>query len=181
MKVTRQQMLEIVPSGSARMSDFLHYINAWADTFEINTPKRMAMFLGQVLAETGGFRYTKELGDDDYFKKYEKGKLAQQLGNKVKGDGAKYKGRGLLMITGRTNYKAYQNSGYCTGDIMNEPSLLEKPCGASKSGMWWWWKHGCNAIADTGNIERLTKKINGGLNGLEDRTKWTNKCMKVLC
>lgn len=180
MKITRQQMLEILPSGSVRTMDFLHYINEWADVFEINTPLRMAHFLGQCLHETGGLKYTKEIGKDYYFNKYEKGKLAKSLGNTQKGDGSKYRGRGLIMITGRANYNAYQKSGFCNGDIIEKPELLEQPCGATKSGMWWWWKHGCNTIADKDDIDKLTKKINGGTNGLESRKAWVNKCKKAL-
>lgn len=179
MKVTRQQMLKIAPKG-VRTIDILHYINVWADTFGINTPLRMAHFLGQVLHETNGLTCTQEMGSSKYFEKYEQGKLAQMLGNTQHGDGERYKGRGLIMITGRANYKAYQRSKYCNGDIMNEPELLEMPCGAVKSGMWWWKNHGCNALADKDDVLALTKKINGGTNGLESRAEWTKKCKKVL-
>lgn len=180
MKVTRKQMIEILSGDEERADIFLHHINAWADKFYINTPLRMAHFLGQVLHETGGLKYLRELGGEKYFKKYEQGKLGLTLGNTHVGDGSKYKGRGLIMITGRANYQAYQNSTFCNGDIMNEPELIEKPCGAVKVGMWWWWKHSCNKLADKDDILALTKRINGGTNGLENRKKWTNKCKKVL-
>lgn len=180
MKVTRQQMQQILPNGGVRTSEFLHYINQWADAFGISSPLRMSHFLGQILHETNGLKYTRELGKTEYFKKYEEGKLAKTLGNTHKGDGEKYKGRGLIMITGRANYKEYNDSPYCNGDVMKQPELLERPCGATKSGMWWWWKHGCNAIADEDDIEALTKKINGGTNGLDSRTEWTNLCKKVF-
>lgn len=180
MKITREQMLKIVPDYTL-VTRFLHYINTYSEIFEINTPLRMAHFLAQCLHESNGLKNLKELGKDSYFKKYEKGKLGMQLGNIYKGDGAKYRGRGLIQITGRANYKAYQNSGYCTGDIMNKPELLEQPLGAIKSAMWWWMKHGLNEIADKNDIVRITKKINGGTNGLEDRKKWFEICEKVLC
>jgi len=180
MKITRQQFLEIVPNCD-KSADILHYINVWADIFEVNTPLRFAHFMAQCLHETGGFKYMKELGKEKYFKKYEEGKLGKSLGNTQKGDGAKYKGRGLLMLTGKTNYKAYQNSGYCNGDIINNPELLSNPCGAVKSGLWYWWKKGLNALADEDDILKVTKKINGGTNGLDDRKKWLEICKKVLC
>lgn len=179
MKVTREQMLAIIGDGK-RVDYFLHYINAWADKFWINTPLRMAHFLAQVLHETNGLKQLREVGKPSYFNKYDQGKLAKNLGNTLKGDGAKYKGRGMLMLTGRANYQAYQNSGYCTGDIMNNPELLEKPTGATKSGMWYWWKHGLNALADKDDVLGVTKKINGGYNGLEDRKKWLVICKKAL-
>lgn len=179
MKVTRKQMLEILPD-ECRVDHFLHYINIWADTFGINTPLRMSHFLAQCLHETCGLKYTKELGGTRYLSRYGRGDLAKMLGNTEKGDGVKYCGRGLIHITGRANYQAYQNSVYCNGDIMNNPELLEKPCGATKSGMWWWMKHGCNALADKDNILAVTKKVNGGTNGLDDRKKWLVKIKKVL-
>lgn len=179
MKVTRQQMLAILGDGQ-RVDYFLHYINAWADTFEINTPLRMAHFLAQCCHETCGMKFLKETGKPYYFNKYEQGKLAKMLGNTQKGDGMKYRGRGLLMLTGRGNYKAYQTSGYCKGDIMDEPEWLEKPLGATKSGMWYWWKNGLNALADKDDVVAVTKKVNGGTNGLDERKKWLVKCKKAL-
>ncbi len=160
---------------------FLHYINQYLDTFHINTPQRAAHFMAQVCHETGGLKFLRELGKTSYFKKYDKGNLAKMLGNTMPGDGEKYKGRGLIHITGRANYQAYQDSGYCTGDIMSKPWLLEQPIGAVKSGMWIWLKFGCNALADKGDLLSITKKINGGTNGLEERKKWFVKWEKELC
>ena len=109
MKVTRKQMLEILPDAG-RVDRYLHYINSWADTFEINTPLRMCHFLAQCCHETAGFKFMKEQGKVSYFSKYDKGRLAKMLGNTKKGDGWKYRGRGFLMLTGRANYQSYQNS-----------------------------------------------------------------------
>ena len=103
------------------------------------------------------------------------------LGNTQAGDGEKYKGRGLLHLTGRANYKAYQKSGYCKGDIMENPELLEQPIGAIKSGMWWWMKHKLNALADKDAFEAITRRVNGGTNGLEDRNRWLRIWKKELC
>lgn len=179
MKVTRQQLLGIV-TWNEKVASYLHYINAWADTFEINTPLRISHFLAQCLHETCGLRYMTELGKEAYFKKYEQGTLGKRLGNCIKGDGYKYRGRGLLMTTGRANYNAYQKSGYCKGDIVSNPELLEQPCGAVKSAMWYWWKKGLNVLADKDDVLAVTKKINGGTNGLEDRKKWLEKCKKTF-
>lgn len=179
MKVTRQQMLAILSDGQ-RVDYFLHYINAWAEYFEINTPLRLAHFIAQCAHETNGFKLLREVGKPSYFNKYEQGKLAKALGNTQKGDGAKFRGRGLLMLTGRANYTAYKNSGFCKGDIIEQPELLEQPLGATKSGMWYWWKHGLNAIADKDDVVAVTKKINGGTNGLESRKKWLTTCKKAL-
>ena len=179
MKITRAQLFAIV-GDSVSTTDLLHYINIWADVFYINTPLRMCHFLAQCLHETNGFRNLTEVGNAAYLRKYDSGNLAKMLGNTQKGDGAKYRGRGLLMTTGRYNYQAYQNSGFCKGNIMEEPTLLANPLGATKSGMWWWWKRGCNALADKDDVVALRKKINGGTNGLEDVKRWLIKCKKEL-
>lgn len=135
----------------------------------------MAHFMAQVCHETSGLRCMRELGKSSYFRKYEEGRLGKMLGNNMKGDGARYKGRGLMHITGRANYKDYQDSGYCKGDIMENPELLEMPLGATKSGAWWWWKHGLNELADKDNVVAVTKRINGGTNGLASRKDgWQN-------
>lgn len=180
MKVTREQLVQIIKDGS-RVDRFLHYINQWADTFHIDTPLRMAHFLAQVLHETNGLKQLREVGKPSYFSKYDKGNLAKNLGNIQKGDGFKYKGRGFLMLTGRANYQAYQNSGYCRGDIMNSPELLESPNGSVKSGMWYWWKKGLNTLADEDDLLKVTKKVNGGTNGWDSRKSWLSICKKVLC
>lgn len=179
MKITKAQLFAIV-GESATAEELLRYMNIWADTFYINTPLRICHFLAQCLHETNGLRNLTERGGAAYLSKYDSGKLAKTLGNTQKGDGAKYRGRGLLMTTGRYNYQAYQDSGYCKGDIMGSPELLGKPLGATKSGMWWWWKHDCNKLADEDDVVALRKKINGGSNGLADVKHWLTKCKKEL-
>ena len=179
MKITRAQLINVVGYAD-KVDSLLHYINLYLDTFHINTPQRVAHFMAQCCHETGGLKFLKECGNSVYFKKYDKGKLAKMLGNTKPGDGERYKGRGLIHITGRANYQAYQDSGYCKGDIMSSPWLLEQPIGAAKSGMWWWMKHGLNELADKGDLVAVTKKVNGGTNGLEDRKRWFEKWKKAL-
>lgn len=180
MKVTREQILAIMPNAKDKVDAFLPYINGYAEVFHIDAPKRMAHFLAQIAHESGELRYTKELGNKCYFHKYDVGKLKNMLGNLKDGDGYKYRGRGLIQITGRANYQAYQNSKYCTGDIMENPQLLELPLGATKSAMWWWWKHDLNKLADRDNFVAITKTINGGTNGLKSRQKFLTRAKKVF-
>lgn len=180
MKITRKQMINAVGNVD-KVDILLHYINIYLDVFEINTPLRAAHFMAQCCHETGGLIYLREKGASKYFKKYEKGRLGKMLGNTQAGDGEKYKGRGLLHLTGRTNYKAYQTSEYCKGDIMENPELLEQPIGAIKSGMWWWMEHNLNALADKDAFEAITRRVNGGTNGLEDRERWLRIWKKELC
>lgn len=180
IKVTEQQLLAIMPNAKNKAKLYLPYVNGYAETFKIDTPLRMAHFLAQVAHETMELTHIREIGNEVYCHKYEVGKLAKMLGNTQKGDGYRYKGRGMMHLTGRANYQAYTNSKYCRGDVVNEPQLLEKPLGATKSGMWYWWSRGLNEIADTDNIVAVTKKVNGGTNGIESRKKYLARAKKAL-
>lgn len=177
MKVTREQILAIMPNAKDKVDAFLPYINGYADTYKITNPKRMAHFLAQIAHESDELRYTKELGNRNYFHKYDVGKLKNMLGNLKDGDGYKYRGRGLIMITGRGNYQELQNSNEVPDDIMEHPELLELPRYATKSGMWWWWKHDLNKLADSDSFVAITKAINGGTNGLESRRKYLKRAL----
>ena len=179
-EIRLEQLLMAMPNAGKRAEKFLPYLNRFAEEFEINTPLRWAHYLAQIAHESGELRYTKELGNKDYFHRYDVGKLKNMLGNLKDGDGYKYRGRGLIQITGRANYQAYQNSKYCTGDIMENPQLLELPLGATKSAMWWWWKHDLNKLADSDSFLAITKTINGGTNGLESRRKFLARAKKVF-
>lgn len=93
----------------------------------------------------------------------------KQLGNTQPGDGWKFRGRGLKQITGRANYR---DCGKALGlDLETSPDLLLTPENAARSAGWFWSAKGLNAIADTGNVEAMTRRINGGLNGIDDRKK----------
>jgi predicted chitinase len=106
----------------------------------------------------------------------------KQLGNCISGDGVKYKGRGAIQITGRSNYK--QVSSYLGEDFINNPELLVFPSYGFKASVWFWVKNNLNQYC-TGKLNdfiELTKKINGGINGLEDRiNKWNNARNVVVC
>lgn len=158
MKVTRLQLAAIMPNAGSRIDTYLPIINGWAEYFHINTKLRMAHYLAQIAHESGELRYTKELASG---RAYE-GRI--DLGNNKQGDGVKFKGRGLIQITGRTNYHNY--SVFCGFDVENNPELLERPLGATKSSMWVFDKFGCNQLADQDNLKAIRRKINGGYNGL---------------
>src|SRR5690349_5242803 len=121
--------------------------------FGISTPQQRAAFLAQIAHESGSLRYTRELADGLMYEG------RGDLGNTQPGDGPKYKGRGLLQITGRANYAA---CGAALGlDLIAHPELLETPSGACRSAAWFWQKHGLNRFADTDSFGTLTKAING--------------------
>lgn len=144
--------------------------------FNITTPKRMAAFLAQIAHESGRFRYVREIwGPTDAQKRYEGRK---DLGNTEPGDGKRFMGRGLIQITGRANYvKAAKALGV---ECVRTPSILEQPRFAVMSAAWFWDSHGLNKLADDGNFVAITKKINGGLNGYQDRVGFYERARKVL-
>jgi predicted chitinase len=146
------------------------------DAQGITDPTERAMLMAQVDHESGNFAFTKELGNDAYFDKYDAGtKIGKRLGNTEKGDGAKYKGRGLIQLTGRANYEA---AGKDLGlDLINHPELAETPENAAKTAMWFWKKNKLGDAAKSGDVKAITRKINGGENGLADRA---NKFDKYL-
>lgn len=139
--------------------------------FEITTRARMAAFIAQAGHETLGFTLTCELwGPTKAQLAYEPpSPKAAALGNVGPGDGRRFRGRGLLQITGRANYAA---CGRALGlDLETEPEQLEETYAAARASAWWWHEHGCNALADSGDFKALTRRINGGVNGLDDRLR----------
>lgn len=130
----------------------------------IDTPLRQAHFLAQVAHESADLRYTEELASG---MKYEGRK---DLGNTEKGDGPRFKGRGLIQLTGRKNYIAFGKSlgeDFTKGDAMKR--IAEEPALAVQTAAWFWDTHTLNALADADDLSGITRAVNGGLNGLEDR------------
>ena len=143
------------------------HVRAACLEFHITAPVRLAAFLAQVGHESGGFVYTREIwGPTEAQKRYE-GRA--DLGNTKKGDGSRFRGRGLLQITGRANYQKVKDA--LLVDVIANPALLEDKPLAARAAAWWWAAHGCNEIADSGDFVRLTRRINGGTNGLSDRQR----------
>ena len=172
VKVTREQLLAIMPNAKKRVDSYLSIINGWAEEFGINTKLRMAHYLAQIAHESGELRYTKELASG---KAYEGRK---SLGNTQPGDGVRFKGRGLIQITGRANYRKYAK--YCGFDVVGSPELLERPLGATKSSMWVFETFGCNEVADQDNLKAIRRKINGGYNGLSACEKYLKRAKEAL-
>lgn len=131
-----------------------------APFLETNTQK--AMFIAQLAHETGGFRWLEELGGKSYCAKYDN---RLDLGNTEAGDGYKYRGRGLIMITGRYNYKLY---GDLLGfDLINYPDLAKTPEIALLIAFKYWEKRNLASYED--NVKKVTRLINGGYNHLKER------------
>ena len=160
------------------------------EKYQINTPKRQACFIGQTMHESGGYKHLVEnlnysakalmntwpsrFPDMDTAEQYARQpeKIANKvysgrMGNTEDGDGAKYIGRGLIQLTGKDNYKAF---GDAIGeDLVANPELVQEPRYAALSAGWFWNKRGLNALADAMDIATMTKRINGGSIGIDDR------------
>lgn len=144
--------------------------------YAINTPERIAAFIAQVGHESGGFKYVRELWGPTAAQQRYEGRA--DLGNTQPGDGSRFRGRGLIQITGRSNYE--QVSDALSIDFMNNPHELETPVNAAKSAAWYWSTRGCNALADAGKFDAVTRKINGGTNGMADRLARWDVAKKAL-
>jgi putative chitinase len=132
----------------------------------------LAQFLAQCAHETGDFAHLEELGGNRYLAKYDpkvNPAKAKALGNTQAGDGAKYKGRGFIQITGKANYA---NAGQALGiDLVNKPELAAKPDVAAKIAVWYWQNRVSPYVQDFSDTRGVTKRINPGLAGLQDRVE----------
>ena len=149
---------------SARFTRLVENLNYSADGLAATWPARYADMTGEPNATAIRIaRKPVQIANNVY---------ADRLGNGAEstGDGWRYRGRGLIQITGRSNYAA---SGIALGlpDLIDSPELLEQPYNAALSAAEWWHRNGCNALADTGDMAAVTRKVNGGLTGLDDRLK----------
>jgi len=134
--------------------------------YAINTPLRQAHFLAQVGHESGEFRFRTELADGSAYEQ------RGDLGNTQPGDGPRYKGRGLIQLTGRANYSEYKAANAYGVDVLAKPEEVAKDsrlC-ADVAG-WFWGRKQLNLLADRDDLDGITRRINGGLNGLPDRRR----------
>lgn len=144
---------------------------------QINNRRRQAAFLAQIGHESGSLVYSKELGGPSYFAKYDGRK---DLGNTQPGDGPRFAGRGLIQVTGRANYSKASQALFGDDRLLKNPELLEQPEWAAKSAVWYWSTRNLNVLADADRFTDITKAINGGTNGLEDRKKRYRLALSVL-
>lgn len=176
-------------------------LQAAFDKYDISNVKRQAAFLGQCAHESGNFKTLEEnlhysanalmrvwpsrFPDIDTANKFANNpeKIANKvyagrMGNTGDGEGWKYHGRGLIQLTGKDNYKNCSNS--LGLDLLGSPEKLLEPQYAALSAGWFWSKHGLNELADTQEHGMITKRINGGTLGLDDRIAKTTKALEAL-
>lgn len=171
--VTPEQLQRAIPYSGARAFSFAGPLTDAMAEFDISTPQRRAAFLAQIAHESGSLRYTLELATGDAYE------ARADLGNLQPGDGRRFKGRGLLQITGRANYA---KCGAALGlDLLRSPELLESPAGACRSAGWYWKVRSLNQYADRDAFGSLTRAINGGYIGLDERISAWLSARKALC
>ena len=201
MQITQQQLAQILP-GNPYVEHWCEALNKILPDYDITTPQRTAAFLAQCAHESGGFtalhenlnykaeslckvwpRYFNTSNANDYAHQPEKiacRAYAGRMGNgdEASGDGWSYCGRGLIQLTGKNNYQAFADS--IQTDISQIPAYLQTFEGAIQSACWFWENNNLNACADAGDIVKMTKIINGGELGLDDRTARYNHALQVL-
>lgn len=177
--ISTDVLRSIMPLIGARADTFIQPLNDAMEIYEINTPQRKAAFLAQLAHESGEFKFMRELGDGSA---YDTGPLAKKLGNTPEddGDGEKYKGRGPIQITGHDNYQKCSLSIYGDERLLDQPELLEKPFDGCMAAGWFWATHGLNALADQFDFKAITRRINGGENGMEARERYYRRAIETL-
>lgn len=176
MPITEQQLLQILPNAGRNAGVFVPALNTAMNRYSILGTARAAAFIAQVGHESGQLRWLREIWGPTAQQLGYEGRV--DLGNTQKGDGSKYRGRGLIQITGRANYAA---CGEALGlDLISNPELLELPQHGTMSAAWFWSTRGLNTLADEGKFATITRRINGGLTGQEDRQALYDKALKVL-
>lgn len=200
MPITSQQLLQILPNAGQVAGVFVPVLNTAMNRYQIVGSKRIAVFIAQVGHESGQLtrlvenlnysaealqrawpsRFSAKLAADVARKPEQIANIAygNRMGNTATGDGWKYRGRGLIQITGKDNYRA---CGEALGlDLTAQPELLEKPQHACMSAAWFWATKGLNTLADSDKFNVITLRINGGQNGAVDRQALYARALKVL-
>lgn len=179
--ITDTQLIGVMPHLPAPKAQlYLPHLNAAMAASGVDTMLRTAAFVAQLAHESGEFRFMEEIwGPTDAQRRYEPpSDLARRLGNTEPGDGKRFKGRGPIQITGRFNYKKY---GDLLGvDLVDQPELAAQPDWAFATAGLFWKSNGLNELADAEDFVTITKRINGGTNGLADRQMYYERAKKVL-
>jgi predicted chitinase len=182
--LTAEQLQSIMPRLPAkRNGEFLPFLTAAMAEFAIDAPARAAAFLAQLAHESGQFRFMEEIwGPTDAQRRYEPvTNLSRDLGNTDVGDGKRFKGRGPIQLTGRANYQRFGD--LLSVDLVADPPRVANPSVAFRVAGLFWSKKGLNELADVATpaaFKEITKRINGGTNGLAERQAFYAVARKVL-
>ncbi len=179
--ITDSQLQRIMPNlPFAKRSIYLPLVNRVMAIYQINNPLRVAAFLAQIAHESGELRFLEEIwGPTAAQRRYEPpSDLARRLGNTQPGDGERFKGRGAIQLTGRANYRKYGN--LLGVDLESNPPLASSPQIAFSTAGAYWQTNGLNQLADVEDFETITRRINGGLNGYDNRLSYYERARSVL-
>lgn len=184
--ITTPQLARIMEQAEPKVTVWQPPLNKAMDMFDIDTPLRSAAFLAQVGHESGRLQYVREIWNPKQVPAQATYEGRADLGNTEPGDGFVFRGRGLIQITGRKNYRV-------CGEALNlplelHPELLEQPMNAAMSAAWYWSTHGCNKFADAGDFDGVSDIINrghktvkiGDTNGYGDRLSIYTRAKFVL-
>ena len=171
--ISFDELVGIMPSLTEEEAElYLKYINGAMSEGEINTDARQAAFLAQLAHESGELLFMEELADgSDY-------EGRSDLGNTQPGDGRRYKGRGPIQLTGRSNYQ--QASAALGIDLVSNPERAAEPDVGFRIAAWFWSTRDLNTLADQGDFVGITERINGGTNGLSSRQAYYRTAQSVL-
>jgi len=201
MQITKEQLSQLIPKNPY-LDQWYEALSVLLPDYEINTPNRIAAFIAQCAHESASFtalhenlNYRSETLSKVWPKKFP-ASIAEQYahkpesianrayasrmgnGDEASGDGWRYCGRGLIQLTGKDNYTAFADSiGITPEEVSDYVQTFE---GAAQSACWFWESNNLNQYADSGDIETMTKRINGGTLGLEDRKKHYEHAKHIL-
>jgi len=202
--ITVEQFIEMFPKNKNPQA-WTTALNEVLPTYKIDTPERIASFLAQCGHESAGFTVLQENlnysadGLNKIFKKYfptldsaqpyarKPEMIANRVygnrmgnGDEASGEGYRYRGRGPIQLTGKDNYTACSDFLFQDDTLLQNPDMLLDPEYALHSACWFWWKNDLNNYADSADLVTMTKRINGGTIGLEDRIKHYNHAMEIF-
>jgi len=162
-------------AAALAVADFAERINKVMANRQIDSPLRQAHFLAQIGHESGELRFRAEIASGEAYQ----GRA--DLGNLQPGDGRRFKGRGLIQLTGRANYGEYGRAIGREAELLEKPELVETDLELCVDVAGWFWaKRGINALADSDDLTRVTQRINGGINGLDDRRRLLTRAKALL-
>lgn len=175
LAVTSERLLRLAPAGKPEIvRGIAQHFDSLAQEHNVTTRLRLCHVLAQAAHETDGFRTLEEYGGASYFLRYEG---RQDLGNTQAGDGIRYHGRGIFQLTGRANYRRF---GRIVGiDLEAYPERAKEPEVSLAVAFAYWSEQAINAAADADDVAAVTKLINGGRNGLAERTRYLEKAKGI--
>ncbi|MFM7418642.1 MAG: glycoside hydrolase family 19 protein, partial [Alphaproteobacteria bacterium] len=162
-------------AGKADAAEFAPLLEAEMASRNIDSPLRRAHFLAQIGHESGELRFRTEIASGEAYN----GRT--DLGNDQPGDGPRFKGRGLIQLTGRANYKLFGRAIGREAEIMADPDIVGRdPILCVRAAGWFWETRHLNSFADRNDLNEITRRVNGGFNGLEDRRRLLKRAVALL-